>query len=90
MTLQRPPFEARYPALCVACDEWISPGALIRKTEDGYVHDDCEGAIPGTPERVETPCLICWMTSCDCEEYRHWLGDVRPARPDPMSADHGR
>jgi len=62
-------FPARYPGRCAAdCDERIHEGDLVRMTDEGVVHANCdEVVLVVRPEPA--PCGVCWLThpegACD-------------------------
>ncbi len=64
-------FPARYDGRCAAdCEDRVHPGDMIRKTDDGIVHDQC--APPRDPTELgprEVVCGTCWLVKpCKCDE----------------------
>lgn len=64
------PFAARYPGRCADCHEDVEKGDVIRMTDTGAIHDDCED-IDLTTRPAERPvetCDRCWLQKpCFCE-----------------------
>ena len=54
------PFSARFPGTCAACGERYPTTTSIRRTDDTYIHADCDEQP--TPDPTEEPaCSACWL-----------------------------
>lgn len=61
-------FQAKYPGRCVACDDEIEVGDLLRWDDDVAVHAGCDAKNP-MPELQRETCPKCWTeiaVSGDC------------------------
>jgi hypothetical protein len=62
-------FDARYPGVCASCGERIKVGDLIRSTDDGYVHEDCDDPMYLPVTRKVEVCTTCWLEKpCECDD----------------------